>query len=276
MTSYVLARRLRLLPLCLFACFCVACGGDDQAGDSGGETTDPGGDDADSSPSDDDSDTNAADDDDGDDGSFIPEEGIDTGMEAGDPGMLGELCEGPGDCAEDLVCNGIPGVASICSECASDSDCDGGNCTFNGIFFGCGDGSLGQMCETDEACGSELFCADVIDLGGFLNGSFCSECKVDEDCTGGQLCAPMIDFGGFPSITGSRNCIDPGTAPQDSLCDADGSGDEQCEGLCTTGSFMGVFEIGLCGECEVDGDCLSGTCMPAVVSAEGFSGSLCG
>jgi Cys-rich repeat protein len=197
-------------------------------------------------------------------------------MEEGGLGNLGEMCQTDSECVEDLFCNGVPGFGGVCSECGSDADCPMGNCTFTGAYFGCGDGSEGQMCESDEVCGDGLFCAEVVNLGGLFNGNFCSECKVDADCPEGQLCAPQIEFMDLMNIAGQRACIDPESAPDGQLCDADGSGDEQCSGFCTTADIMGLLEVGVCGECETDADCAMGTCMPAMVGLDGFAGSTCG
>lgn len=274
----------RLLPLICATAFVGACASD-PATEDGGETTAASGTAGETATGD--STTTTTDTTDttdtattGDDASFIADTGPDTGMDTGAPGNLGDMCQTDADCAEDLFCNGIPGFGGICSECGSDADCDGGNCTIsaNG-WFECGDGSLGQMCETDMACAGDLHCADLIDLGGLFPTSFCSECADDSHCAMGQLCAPQVDLMNIMGLSGQRVCIDPGTLGQDSLCDHTGSGDEQCEGFCTSADIMGIFEIGLCGECETDGDCMgNATCMPAVIDlmSGGFSGSLCG
>ncbi|MFV8753764.1 hypothetical protein ACNOYE_24740 [Nannocystaceae bacterium ST9] len=212
-----------------------------------------------------------------DDANFIPSDGTDTTTDA-PPGNLGDMCMSDADCAEDLFCNGVPQFGfAVCSECAGDSDCAGGNCTLtpNG-YFECGDGSLGQMCETDEACGDGFYCAEVIDLAGLFNGNFCSTCKDDSMCMNGQLCAPMVEFTDLMNIGGQRSCVDPKTVPNDQVCDQNGNGDMACEGFCTVASLMGLIEIGVCGECETDADCMGGTCNPAQLGGGGFSGSTCG
>lgn len=270
-------RRLRFdLPRCLSLSSCVAvlalgaCGPDDVGTDDAGETTnasdsDDGADEASTDGAEDASTT--------DDGSFIQEDG--PGEESSStPGNLGDPCADDSQCAEDLVCNAIPMIGGICSECSSDADCDGGNCTFNGMWFECGDGSLGQMCESDESCSDGLYCAEILDTGGLFALTLCSECAEDSHCPDGQLCAPEFDL---MSISGSRNCIDPGTLAQDAVCDADGAGDEQCGGFCTTASLMGILDIGVCGECESDADCMDmQSCAGAMAGFDGFSGSTCG
>ncbi|MFO7565726.1 MAG: hypothetical protein R6X02_23995 [Enhygromyxa sp.] len=277
-------RTRSLTPFCLLPLLCTTlafgCSDDAPAADDGNETTAASGtaDDTESTgpmdTTDDPSTTEATDT--NDDNNFVSEEGPETGMESGGAGNLGDQCQADTDCAEDLFCNGVPGFGGICSECGSDADCREGNCTFLGTYFGCGDGSLGQQCESDEVCGEDLHCAEVVNLGGLFNGSFCSECKIDDDCPDGQLCAPQIEFMNLMDISGQRACIDPGTAPNNQLCDADGAGDEQCEGWCTTADIMGLLEVGVCGECETDDHCTEGTCMPAMVGFDGFAGSVCG
>lgn len=212
-----------------------------------------------------------------DEANFIPDE--ETGTTGTAPGDLGAMCTTDADCVEGLFCNGVPQFGfAVCSECAGDENCDGGNCTLtaNG-YFECGDGSVGQMCETDEACGDALFCAEVVNLGGLFNGNFCSECKDDSQCMNGQLCAPTLEFMDLMNIGGQRNCIDPNTQPNNQICDVDANGDEQCEGFCTAADIMGLIQIGVCGECESDADCMgNGACMPAMLGFDGVAGSVCG
>ncbi len=275
------SRRFPLSLVCV-AALAVACSDNSPASDDASETTamSSTAGDSESSGAMDTTDTSTTSSDEttetSDTNTFIGDEGPDTGMETGGVGNLGDQCTSDTDCAEDLFCNGVPGFGGLCSECASDSDCADGNCTFTGAYFSCGDGSLGQMCESDEVCGDGLFCAEVVNLGGLFNGNFCSECKVDGDCADGQLCAPQIEFMDIMNIAGLRACIDPKSAPNNQLCDANGSGDEQCANFCTTADIMGLIEVGVCGECETDGDCAMGTCTPAMVGLGGFSGSVCG
>ncbi|MFV8753763.1 hypothetical protein ACNOYE_24735 [Nannocystaceae bacterium ST9] len=193
-----------------------------------------------------------------DDSGFVPLDTDSTGG-LGDPG---QACASTSDCAEGLFCTQIQALGMVCSECTSDADCGGDNCTLsNEGYLECGDGSLGQSCETDEVCAEGLSCAQV------FASSACSECKDDGECVEGQLCAPLLDLDhGFAH----RTCIEPNTHPDDQFCDPSGAGDQQCEGFCTQ-----VFGIGLCGECETDADCQDGTCTPAEFGAEGFLGSSC-
>ncbi|NJK31373.1 MAG: hypothetical protein HC927_02555 [Deltaproteobacteria bacterium] len=265
-----------LLPFCATA---LACGSDStNADDEAGETTAAEGTDSESESEDESTTTTDPTTSTSEDGSFIPDDESSSGETATMSGNLGDMCASDADCMEELFCNGVPMLGfAVCSECGSDSDCDGGNCTLstNG-YFECGDGSAGQMCETDMACGDGLYCAEVVNLGGLFNGNFCSECEDDSHCENGQLCSPMIEFMDLMNIGGEKTCVDPGTVPDGQLCDADGNGDEACMGHCTTASLMGLIEVGVCGECETDADCMGGTCMEATIGFDGFAGSTCG
>lgn len=278
----VLSTSLRLFPLLCVAVLSVGCGNDTANAETAGETTA-----GSSTGSESGTGTEAEDTDSPPDmsttattGNFVTDESPDTTADTDvPPGMLGDMCMSDADCAEDLFCNGVVGLGGICSECASDSDCpDGSNCTITGNgYFECGDGSQGQMCESDATCADGLYCAEVVDLGGLFNGNFCSECSEDSHCMNGQLCAPVIEFMDLMNISGQRACIDPESAPNDSLCDAEGSGDMQCEGFCTTADLMGFIQVGVCGECETDDDCMMNMqCMPAMIGFNGFAGSVCG
>jgi hypothetical protein len=267
----------RLFPLVCVTALSFGCSDDTTATDDASETTAMSGSETQSNPETTGAmDTSTTDDPTttSDDNTFIAEEGPET--TEGGVGNLGDQCMADTDCAEDLFCNGVPGFGGVCSECASDSDCTEGNCTFLGTYFGCGDGSIGQQCESDEVCADELFCAEVVNLGGLLNGNFCSECEADANCEEGQLCAPQVEFMDLQNFSGQRACIEPGTAPDGQVCDLDGSGNEQCENFCTAADIMGLITVGLCGACESDTDCEDGqTCVPAMIGFDGFAGSTC-
>jgi hypothetical protein len=277
----VLTPSLRLFPLLCVAALSIGCGEDTAPAETAGETTAASSTAAETStegsmttdepPPDLSTTTDTT-------GNFVSDESPDT-TDGAVPGNLGDMCMSDDECAEDLVCNGVVGLGGICSECASDTDCpDGSNCTITGMgWFACGDGSQGQMCESDATCADGLYCAEVVDLGGLFNGNFCSVCSEDAHCMDGQLCAPQVEFMDLMNISGQRACVDPESVPNDSLCDAEGSGDMQCEGFCTTADLMGFIQVGVCGQCETDMDCpMNGTCMAAMIGFNGFSGSVCG
>jgi hypothetical protein len=282
----VLTSSLRLFPLLCVAVLSIGCSDDAPAETAGettaasstaGETSTPDTEtDADTDTPPDVSTTATT-------GNFVSDEAPDTADTDVPLGNLGDMCMTDAECAEDLVCNGVVGLGGICSECASDTDCpDGSNCTITGNgWFACGDGSQGQMCESDASCADGLYCAEVVDLQGLFNGNFCSECSEDAHCMNGQLCAPQVEFMDISNISGQRACVDPESVANGSLCDDAGSGDEQCMGFCTTADLMGFIQLGVCGECETDQDCggmgmMGGTCNPAMIGLDGFSGSTCG
>jgi Cys-rich repeat protein len=189
----------------------------------------------------------------------------------------GAACEDGSQCASGS-CYSAGLLGGICGECESDADCAGGGCTLPNPLDGtpsvCNDGSLGDGCESDAVCMPELDCATVFDVPGVITLSTCSECQTDLDC-GGQLCAPTYDVGAFE---GSWSCVDAGSVPDDGGCDLNGSGDEQCaSGACGTADVMGLLQVGVCGECLVDGDCAPGeTCEPASIDlAGGATGASC-
>jgi hypothetical protein len=278
----VLSPSFRLFPLLCFAVLAIGCNDDATIAETAGETTaasSTAGETASATEEETTADTPPDVSTTASTGNFVSDESPDSAETDVPPGNLGEMCMSDDDCAEDLVCNGLPGLGGVCSECASDTDCpDGSNCTITGDgWFACGDGSQGQMCESDATCADGLYCAEVVDLGGLFNGNFCSECSDDSHCMNGQLCAPVIEFMDLQNISGQRACIDPESAPNDSLCDDQGAGDMQCEGFCTTADLMGFIMLGVCGECETDMDCMMGMqCMPAMIGGAGFSGSVCG
>ena len=280
----LLSPTFRLFPLVCVAILSIGCGNDTVPAETAGETTA-----ASSTADESESGTEVSDEAEttttpdvsttADTGNFVSDESPDSAETDVPPGMLGDMCMTDDECAEDLVCNGVVGLGGVCSECASDTDCpDGSNCTITGNgYFECGDGSQGQMCESDVTCADGLYCAEVVDLGGLFNGNFCSECADDSHCMNGQLCAPVVEFTDLMNISGQRSCIDPETAADGQLCDDDGSGDMQCAGFCTTADLMGFIMLGVCGECETDMDCMMNQqCTPAMIGLNGFSGSVCG
>ncbi len=143
-------------------------------------------------------------------------------------------------------------------------DCfGGGGCTAPSPFENngstCNMGGQGGGCETDSVCQDGLSCSNVFSLLGIVVLNTCGECTSDVDCMMGQICAPIVDVSAF---TGARTCIYPHTLPQDAFCDLDGNGNGACQsGICSIVDVMGLAEVGACGECNSDADCISGVCM---------------
>jgi hypothetical protein len=201
---------------------------------------------------------------------------------------VGEVCDlgthqcdcppAVGSCTSDDECPNsycyvIPFLGGMCGECSSDDHCTNG-CTppnylgpedlgpdclpVSGAY--CNDGSLGEGCETDAACVGGLTCELAMDLLGLIMINGCSDCASDADC-GAQICTAIIEFGAF---RGHKTCIPPGSLAQNEMCDLEGNGDEACaSGICSTVDIMGLAQIGVCGECDYDGDCgFGGICDP--------------
>ncbi len=139
-------------------------------------------------------------------------------------GGLGAMCDTPGQqggCQDGLVCAELLDTmgffpANFCSECAADTDCDGGklcNPSFDPMGLGgykaCVDpGSVpnDQGCDAagsgDQACMSG-FCSEA-DIMGFLKIGICGECDPDTNmgCMQGQTCnPPMADMNGLTGAT---------------------------------------------------------------------------
>jgi hypothetical protein len=182
-----------------------------------------------------------------------------------------------------MFCYDIPSVGGRCSECLEDADCmmmgAAGTCAldFNAGFAVCTDGGLGAMCMSDAGCQMGLVCATLVDTGGIIAADYCSECATDMECAMGELCTPIFDEG---SLGGHRECAPAGSVANDSGCDLDpGSGDEQCmSGVCAPVSVMGFLDIGVCGQCKTDMDCMvmgMGTCTAGTADMGGLVGSTC-
>jgi hypothetical protein len=194
----------------------------------------------------------------------------------------GELPNGS-TCTIDWECSSnncyvVPFLGGQCGECNEDADCPDGGCTPPNPFeaFGsfCNLGELGGGCESTDVCMPGLVCGNVLDLLGLIQINTCGNCESDLDCPG-QLCAPLADIGEF---NGFNDCIDSGSLPQDSYCLLEGNGDQACaSGVCSTIDIMGLAEIGACGECNSDADCLGGTCVfgEFVLDTGTLTGSTC-
>ena len=214
--------------------------------------------------------------DDNDDSQTLTEGGQDTvGMEdatddapgcAVDPQVDGSSCAADCECVSD-TCFLIPALGGICGECAGDADCDGGGCTVPNpisdppVGSSCTDGSAGTGCETTEVCQDDLECGTLIEVPDIFRLATCGECLEDADCEGEQLCSPTVDLASF---SGERQCVEAGTVENGQICDQNGTGNEACSsGICATVSIMAVVQLGVCGECGVDGDCNDDTLMCA-------------
>jgi hypothetical protein len=224
-------------------------------GDGDGDTGPGDGDgDGDTGPGDGDGDT--AGDGDGDTGECVPD----------DPNGLpmGATCTSDDECGS-CNCYVVPFLGGQCGECNEDVDCadsTGGGCTPPNPFMSngstCNTGEAGGGCESTEVCMDGLTCGTVLDLLGLIQISTCGECMTDADCTD-QICAPVVIVQDF---NGQNTCIDQNSLGQDSFCNLTGNGNDACmSGICSTIDIMGLAQVGACGECNTDADCMGGgTC----------------
>ncbi len=203
-----------------------------------------------------------------------------TGDEGPDvPLPNGGQCESNEGC-ESGFCYVLPMIGGVCGECLMDSDCEMGTCALSAelMYAVCTMGELGDMCDSDEGCMGELVCTELIDTGGFFNASFCSTCGPSLPCEGEDVCSPVYDAAGF---SGHMECAMPGSVPNGGGCPLDdaGVGDGTvCEsGICSVAdAFGGFVQLGVCGECNSDTDCMEpATCTPASAGMGGLAGSVC-
>ena len=186
-------------------------------------------------------------------------------------------------CAKDEECASghcyVTPLGGACGECSGDADCDFG-CNLPNLLATppegstCGDGSVGQNCETADAC-DELECRVVLDISGLLQVSCCSECAVDADCQPGRVCDVDVSVA---DLSGAWTCTPIGTEPLGASCAVDSAGDAACaSGHCASADFAGgLVQVGVCSECSQDMDCLPGqSCVPPLTGFEGTTPGFC-
>ncbi|MBZ5710141.1 hypothetical protein [Nannocystis pusilla] len=203
-----------------------------------------------------------------------------SGGPCGDPPGQpnGGECTDPSGCGcLSGKCFLVPALGGRCSECLVDADCDGGGCSAANPIAGgsamCNDGGPGDGCMSDAVCNDPTndICGTVIEAPGLLTVSTCGECETDADCPAQTpVCAPTYNIGLF---TGRFDCVAVGSVPDNGGC----ASDEACaSGRCGVASVMGLFEFGVCGECNGDNDCgPGGQCDPATVNGNTLSGATC-
>ncbi|MBZ5715735.1 hypothetical protein [Nannocystis pusilla] len=207
----------------------------------------------------------------------------------------GQFCQDPPDqpqnspctdssgcgCASD-TCFVVPALGGFCSECLADADCPSGGCTvpnpIAGVGAVCNLGQPGDGCESDAACNNPMapHCSEVYEVPGIITVATCGACDTDADCPPqAPHCTPDYDLGDFG---GQKSCRAPGSVPNNSGCDFDGSGDLACaSGFCGQASIMGLLKLGICGECNSDNDCNGGTCTEPAADLDtgALIGSVC-
>lgn len=193
----------------------------------------------------------------------------------------GSNCDVDTDCASNS-CFTVGVLGGYCGECEADTDCDAGGCSVP-VALGtppegaaCNDGSLGDGCDTDAACADALVCSTILDVPGIITNETCGECVVDLDCGPAEVCSPIYDL---RAIGGAWTCAGEGSLPNGAGCRLDGLGPAACaSGICTAADVYGLVQLGVCGECAFDIECVGGqTCQPPEVDLMmGLSGSFCG
>lgn len=188
------------------------------------------------------------------------------------PGLPdGEQCSVDDECAsEHCYVAGVLG--GLCGECSSDADCEFGCNAPNPLAMPpegstCSEGNLGENCENDDGCVG-LECVEVINVPGVIEVSSCSECDVDADCMPDQNCNVDISIADFDGVW---TCVPTGSVPLGQTCDTSGSGDAACNsGACADANIMGLLQIGVCSQCDDNGDCGPGeTCVDPEISLDG-------
>ncbi|HET6585943.1 MAG TPA: hypothetical protein VFG69_20945 [Nannocystaceae bacterium] len=208
----------------------------------------------------------------GDDGSGSDDApGESTGPS--EPQPNGSECTENEQCVSGF-CFVIQVLGGLCGECLVDADCpDGGGCSLPNplamppVGAVCNDGEAGEGCMTDDVCQDPLVCATILEVPGILTAATCSECTMDSDCTDGMLCSPSYDV---LNISGQKTCVMPMSVPNGEGCDFAGTGDMACMSeICAAVNVNNLLMVGVCGECEVDADCMApDTCQPAALDMD--------
>jgi len=196
----------------------------------------------------------------------------------------GSECTDPAQCMT-LNCFKIPLPvadlpAGLCSVCDADTDCvDAGlgtACTVDPdtLTAACTYGTKGSFCQSEAACQPDLFCAQLVPGSDGVLPRTCSECNLDTDCGGNLRCLPQIDVATY---SGVKHCVVPGTVNPGGLCPLP-DGDPMClTSKCALLNIAGLFDVGVCGQCKSDADCMASPTMKCEPPkfADGFVASTC-
>jgi hypothetical protein len=192
-----------------------------------------------------------------------------TGDPTGDPTTgeppppAGTACDDDTDCDGEDVCYVSGVLGGMCGECVQDDDCADGGCTPPDVLGGtgayCNDGSLGDGCQSSNACQDPLQCAVIFDLPGVATSATCSECVVDGDCA--EYCEPDYDLAAFRGV---KRCVPLAGLGLGEGCDDSAA----CASfVCAPIDVAGLFSIGACGECFSSADC-PGACIEGSADLE--------
>jgi hypothetical protein len=180
-------------------------------------------------------------------------------------------------------CFVVPALGGLCGECLSDADCPDGGCTvpnpLAGVGSRCNDGTPADGCMSDEACKTDIapHCGLVLEVPGIISVATCGECETNADCGPAEpICTPVYDL---PDFTGVLVCKAVGSVANDQGCALAPGGAQACaSGTCAVSDVMGLFELGICSECDANADCQPGQiCTPAIVDLDAgvLIGSVC-
>lgn len=171
----------------------------------------------------------------------------------------GATCSEAAEC-QSGHCFVIPSFPGICGECTSDADCRYGCGTANPLVdppvpSTCDDGSPGSGCESDDSCQADMVCTPVLDLPGIITAGTCGTCGEGVGCANGEACNLVADY---VAIAGQHQCVPVGSQLDGESCSLPFGGEAACVNHCEPVSVMGLFDIGVCGECLDDSDCDGG------------------
>ena len=176
----------------------------------------------------------------------------------------GSECSEPSQCGSGH-CFLLGPLGGICGECTTDADCRYGCGTANPLVdpplpSTCDDGMLGAGCSDDLACLDGLVCSSVVEVPGIVDVGTCGTCGVDVGCAPDEACTLVADYN---QLQGQHDCVPAGSTPDGMSCSLQFDGESACANHCEAVTVMGLLEIGICGECLADDDCmgLGETCV---------------
>jgi hypothetical protein len=169
----------------------------------------------------------------------------------------------------------VPILGGFCGECLGDADCSPGGCTIpdpiNSEGSHCNKGEPGAGCESDAVCSDpqHAHCAPVLEIENIITVATCGACGGNGDCPpAAHNCVPIYDIANFAGVF---ECLPDGVVPNGGGCNLnEPNGGEACaSGRCGKANVMGLLDVGICGECNSDADCLPNqTCTDPQVDLE--------
>ncbi len=163
-------------------------------------------------------------------------------------------------------CFVIPVLGGWCGECLDDGDCSPGGCTIpnlsSSVGSRCNKGEPGAGCESDAVCSDpeHPHCGVVLQVENIFTLATCGACVSNLDCPpAAHNCTPIYDI---PNWAGVFECVSDDVVPSGEGCNLadNGQGEPIGNDVCASGrcgmtKWMGLIEIGVCGECNSNADC---------------------